>query len=60
MTTTSELIAMLAEIITEHGDLPIIGGYLHDDSSIVDALVLDKEGCETEASGRPPHGVFLQ
>jgi hypothetical protein len=57
--TVSQLIDKLKNILDEEGDLPLLGGYLHDDSGIVDVLV-DTEGCDISDSGRPAHSVFLQ
>ena len=42
----SELISRLTEIQQAEGDLPVLGGYLSDDSGLHAVHVLDKDGQE--------------
>jgi hypothetical protein len=58
---TSELIAVLQQTILTHGDLPIGGGYVHDESRAIAVSVLDKNGCDIADGYRlPPHSIYLQ
>ena len=56
----SDLIAKLRGICRRYGDLPLLGGYLTDDSGLHSVEVLDRDGGVCEAIGSKPHGVFLQ
>jgi hypothetical protein len=61
----STLIELLQNIIEFHGDLPITGGYLHDDTPLQDVKVLNAGGCDVNdpptTNGDDPKGtqIFL-
>ena len=56
----SELIQRLQTIVTEHGDLPIGGGYIHDNSGIRNVFVLDKDGCNVAHTTTRAHTIYLE
>lgn len=55
----SEAIQALAGILVTHGDLPIVGGFLEDDTPPVRFTVLDKDGAEIRTDSKPD-GVFIE
>lgn len=55
----SMLMFKLREIINKHGDLPIVGGYLMDDQTIDQVIVLDENGIDITSSEKEPVGIFL-
>lgn len=57
---TSELIAGLQSLIDVYGDLPILGGYMSDDSSEIELLVLGEDDQEMGISNSKPAGIFLE
>lgn len=59
---TSELMNRLAVIRLTYGDLPILGGYITDDSGVSKVSVLDHEGVEIEGvvDVDTIAGVFIQ
>lgn len=60
---TSELIALLKRNHELYGDLPIIGGYMSDDTPLKTVFVLDKNGCDIEIEGEnggTPVGLFFE
>ena len=56
----SELTNELHTIQAKYGDLPILGGYIGDDSGMSEVVVLDKDGCDVVESGKDAEGVFFQ
>ena len=55
----SQLIEEL-EAIEEHcGDLPIVGGYLHDDTPPEQIVVLNKDGEDVRMEAGKAAGVFI-
>lgn len=42
----SEAIKQLQALIDQHGDLPIVGGYLSEDTPLGKIIALDDEGCD--------------
>ena len=59
-TTISDLISALQNIESEHGDLPIVGGEILDDTDLCTPVVIDDEGCDIAMGyGRSGVGVFL-
>lgn len=55
----SDLVKELQRIIQRHGDLPIIGGYLMDDSPLRFVTIVDKDGCDAALEETKPVGIFL-
>lgn len=55
----NELIAELEGIKNAYGDIPIVGGYLNEDTPPRQCLVLDENGCEVEPGERAV-GVFIE
>ncbi len=58
----SEAIETLQNIRDEHGDLEIIGGYLHDDTPLNGIYIVDHNGVALENGGDVTdiEGVFLE
>lgn len=56
----SELIGVLQGLLDAHGDLPVLGGYMADDSSEITALVLGEDNQEIGMSNSKPAGIFLE
>lgn len=48
----SEAIQALANILAEHGDLPIVGGFLDDETPPMKFTVLDKNSIEIRSDGK--------
>ncbi len=62
MMTTSQLIERLQKVEAEFGSIPVLGGYISDDSSINNVLVLDKHSVNVDWGGDRKNiaGVFLE
>jgi len=56
----SNMITRLQAIQNKHGDLPILGGYVNDDSGVTRAIVIDNEGCDVENNNTASVGVFFE
>jgi hypothetical protein len=55
-----KMIAELQAIRKEHGNLPILGGYLHDDTVPSKISVLNDNGCDFAIYGGEIAGIFLE
>ena len=55
----SQLIKELQRIVATHGDLPIAGGYLTDDSGLREITLVDKNNCDAYQEGTQPVSIFL-
>jgi len=55
----SALMFELRNIINTHGDLPIVGGYLMDDSPLRIIELVDKDGLNAKLEKTKPVGIFL-
>jgi len=61
-----ELQQKLQSIYEKYGDLPIVGGYMHDDEPLDHVTLVDEEGCNAEEikgndkEPTTPVGVFLE
>ncbi len=56
----SDMICRLMNIRDNHGNLPIVGGYLSDDRPPEKITIIDNEGCDVTMSGHKPSGVFIE
>lgn len=55
----SELITSLSRLQIDHGDLPLVGGEIFDDTSTCRPIPLDSEGRSADMEGSTPVGFFL-
>lgn len=55
----SRLIVELEIIMRKYGDIPIVGGYLMDDSRLRLVTLVDKDGLDAELENTRPVGIFL-
>jgi hypothetical protein len=43
-----------------HGNLPIVGGYISDDRPPEKIILIDNDGVDVTMSGHKPTGVFIE
>lgn len=56
----SDLIAALQRHRDRFGDLPILGGFISQDSPPRKIVALDAEDCDVDYSGKPAVALFLE
>lgn len=55
----SEAMKQLKHLKERYGDLPIEGGFIHDDTPPTKFTTIDERGCETDQIGEAV-GVFIE
>lgn len=55
----SALMFELRNIINKHGDLPIIGASLADDTKLRKLTLTDENGCDATIEGTKPTCIYL-
>lgn len=56
----NKMIQELMQIRDDHGNLPIVGGWIHDDVPPEKLCLIDADGCDAKISGKPVIGVFIE
>ena len=56
----SDFIDLLQHRVEQYGDLPIVGGYITDESGVREITAIDSDGCGVEETGGQPVGYFLE
>lgn len=57
---TSKAIEILQSILEKYGDLPIVGGFMCDDTPPTEMSVIGDDGCCVDDTGEEPTGVYIQ
>ena len=55
----SVMINHLKRLQDKYGDLPIVGGYINDDSPPNDVFAIDEDGCKTLSKAKAI-GFFME
>lgn len=55
----TELMQALQSVKKLHGNLPVVGGILHDDTPLKNVIVVDAEGRDVEDYNSKAVGIFL-